>query len=116
MNSVYDVFVSAAARALVVPYPHCDHYEHGGAVYACLCCPGAIRCAACHFEHLPSTCPACGAPIEIDLPLTHQVEHQFAGPLVDGWALSPSVLTVHGECCAACAVDNDWAATMAELT
>jgi hypothetical protein len=116
MRSVYDVFVSAAAQALVVPYPHCDHYDHGDPVYACLCCRGAIRCITCHLDHLPRACPCCGATLEIDLPVTHQVEHEFSGPLVDGWALSPSLLTVHGEVCSVCAVDNDWASAMAELS
>ena len=115
MSSVYDVFVSAAARALVVPHPRCDHYEHADPVFACLCCPGAIRCHTCHLEHLPTTCPSCGAELQIDLPVTHQVEHVFAGALIDGWALSPSPLAVHGEICAGCAVDNDWPSALAEL-
>jgi hypothetical protein len=115
VSSVYDVFVNAAAQALVAPYPYCDHYERGDPVYACLCCAGAIRCFTCHLDHLPAACPCCGAALETDLPLTHQVEHELSGPPVDGWALSPSPLTVHGEICAACAVDNDWPAVMSEL-
>lgn len=103
VSEAYDLFVHAAAQALTVPKVGCEHVGAIGVAYACLCCPGTIRCHTCHLEHLPDNCPVCGRPVMRDLDVTHQIE-QSVNPDRD----ARRQLIVHGEICTACAIDNDW--------
>lgn len=105
VTATYDVFVEAAARALSRPITGCGHLHQIVTAYACLCCPGTVRCHACHLAHLPDQCPVCGHRVNSELPVTHQIEHEFtpAAPQSDY-----QILIVHGEICTSCAIDNDW--------
>jgi hypothetical protein len=107
-SPLYEVFVTVAAHALRSPTVRCEHLHDGGAAYACLCCDGDVRCRLCHLRHLPDTCPICSAPLQTDLPETHQVEHRFDGHPVADRTVVPEATVVHAEICTSCAIDNDW--------